>query len=143
MSTTFPNTRGSFLTNTLRNVINSSVNFKEYPLTMFFDIKGKDEMMKLIEHCRIENNWGSSSFFDNTMREIVFMDYLLTQRRLIVEYNIATRRHCNWFNLNVYKEYAREEISVLSIQQLMIDVNLTSNNRYPRDALFVEINGGI
>jgi len=38
MSTTFPNTRGRFLTNTLRNVINSSVNFKEYPNHMLFDI---------------------------------------------------------------------------------------------------------
>ena len=94
--------------------------------------------MKLIEHYRIENKWGSSSFFDNTMREIVFMDYLLTQRRLIVEYNIATKRHYNWFKPNVYKEYAKDEISVLLIQQLMMDLNLASNNRYPRDALFVE-----
>ena len=94
--------------------------------------------MKLIEHCRIENNWGSLSFFDNTLREIVFMDYLLTQRRLIVEYNIAPQRHCNWFKPNVYKEYAREEISVLSIHQLMMNVNLASENSYPRDALFVE-----
>ena len=67
MSTTFPNTRGGFLTNSLRNVIDSSMNFTEYPLNILFDIKGKDQIMKLIEHCRIENNWGSSSFFDNTM----------------------------------------------------------------------------
>ena len=91
---------------------------------MSADPKGKDQIMKLIEHCRIENNWGSSSFFDNTMREIVFMDYLLTQRRLIVEYNIATKRHCIWFKPNFYKEYAREEISVLSIHQLMMTSSL-------------------
>jgi len=94
--------------------------------------------MKLIEHCRIENNWGSSSFFDNTMREIVFMGYLLTQIRLIVEDNIVTHRHCNWFKPNVYKAYAKDEISVLSTQQLMMDVNLVSKTRYPRDAFFVE-----
>ena len=138
MSTKFPNTRGMFLTNSLRNVIDSSMNFTEYPLHMLFDIKGKDQIMKLIEHCRIENNWGISSFFDNTLREILFMDYLLTQRRRIVEYNIATHMHCNWFTTNVYTVYAKDEISVLSIQQLMIDVNLASENRYPRDPFFVE-----
>ena len=92
MSTKFPNTRGSSLTNSLRNVIDSSMNFTEYPLNMLFDIKGKDQIMKLIEPCRIENNWGSSSFFDNTMREIVFMNYLLTQRKIIVEDNINSLR---------------------------------------------------
>ena len=143
MSTTFPNTRGSFLTNTLRNVINSSSNFRGYPNNMFFDIKGKDEIMKLIEHCRIKNHWGTSSFFDNTMREIVFMNYLLTQRNIIVEYNIAThnispQRHCNWFkptSVSRYKAYARERISVLSIHQLINEVNLVSENTYPRDAV--------
>ena len=64
--------------------------------------------MKLIEHCCIENNWGSSSFFDNTMREIVFMDYLLTQRRLIVEYNISIRKFDKWFTPYGYKAYAKD-----------------------------------
>ena len=77
------------------------------------------------------------------MREIVFMDYLLTQRRLIVEYNISIRAFDNWCTPYGYKAYARDEISVLSIQQLMMDVNLASENRYPRDALFFEINRGI
>ena len=85
-----------------------------------------------------ENDWGSSSFFDNTMREIVFMDYLLMQRRLIVEYNIAIHAFEDWFTPNVYIAYARDEISVLCIQQLMMDVNLALENIYPRDALFVE-----
>ena len=88
----------------------------------------------------IENNWGSSSFFDNTMREIVFMNYLLTQRNIILEYNIATyniatKSYCNWFKPNVYKAYARERISVLSIHQLIAEVNLVSENTYPRDAV--------
>ena len=74
MSTKFPNTRGSFLTNSLRNVIEESSNYVLNRKSMSADPKGKDEIMKLIEHCRIENNWGSSSFFDNTMSEIVFMD---------------------------------------------------------------------
>ena len=115
ISIKFSNTRGIFLTNSLRNVIYSSMNFTTNPLHMFFDTKGKDQIMKLIEHCRIENRWDSSSFFDNTMREIVFMDYLLTQRSRIVEYNIATHMHLNLVTSNVYKAYAKDEISVLCI----------------------------
>ena len=75
-TTEFPNTRDMFLTNFLRNVINSSCNFIENPNHTFFDEKGKQQVMKLIEHCRIKNNWGKLSFFDNTLREIIFMDYL-------------------------------------------------------------------
>ena len=97
---------------------------------MFFDRNGKDQIMKLIEHCRIENNWCSLSFFENTLKEIMFMDYLLTQRRVYV----ATRNdYKNWFTTSVYKRYATEEISVLSIQQLIVEVNFVSNNVYPRD----------
>ena len=105
---------------------------------MFFDIKGKDQIMKLIEHCRIENNWGSSSIFDNTMREIVFMDYLLTQRRRIVNDCMLRHRWENWFKTNVYKAYAKDEISVLLIQQLIVEVNFVSENRYPGGPFFVE-----
>ena len=67
-TTKFPNTRDMFLTNFLRNVINSSCNFIENPNHTFFDEKGKQQVMKLIEHCRIKNNWGKLSFFDNTLR---------------------------------------------------------------------------
>ena len=57
-----------FLTNSLRNVIEESMNFTENPDHMFCDTKGEDQIMKLIEYCHIENNWGSSSYFDDTMR---------------------------------------------------------------------------
>ena len=96
-----------------------------------------DQIMKLIEHYRIENNWGSSSFFDNTMREIVFMDYLLTQRKIIVEDNINRGGLKDWFRQKVFKAYAKDEISVLSLDQLIVKVNLVSENRYLRDS-FVE-----
>jgi len=138
ISTKFPNTRGMFLTNSLRNVIEESRWYVRNPSSMSADPKGKDQIMKLIEHCRIENNWGSLSFFDNTLREIIFMDYLLTQRKRIVNDNIMRSRHRNWFTTNVYKAYAKDEISVLSIQQLIVEVNFVSENRYPRDPFFVE-----
>ena len=70
--------------------------------------------MKLIEHCRIENNWGSLSFFENTLKEIMLMDFLLTQRR---SYVASRNNHENWYATSVYKKYATENISVLSIQQ--------------------------
>ena len=97
-----------------------------------------DQIMKLIEHCRIKNNWGSLSFFDNTLREIVFMDYLLTQRKIIVEDNIMRHRHRNWFLLNIYKAYAKDQISVLSPEKLILKINLVSENRYLRDSCFEE-----
>ena len=71
-SNQFPNARGMFLTCALRNVIDSSINFKENSDDLIFDRDGKDKILKLIEHCRIENNWGSLSFFENTLKEIMF-----------------------------------------------------------------------
>ena len=44
----------------------------------------------------------------------------------------------NLFKLNVYKSYTKDEISVLSLEQLIVNVNLLSENRYPRDPFFVE-----
>ena len=120
ISTKFPNTRGMFLTNSLRNVIEESRWYVRNPSSMSADPKGKDQIMKLIEHCCIENNWGSSSFFDNILREIVFIDYLLTQRRIIVEDNTLRGMYSNWFRTTVYKAYAKDEISVLYIQQLIV-----------------------
>ena len=66
------------------------------------------------------------------------MYYLLTQRRRILEDNIMRHRLENWFRTNVYKAYAKDEISVLSIQQLIVKVNFVSENRYLRDPFFVE-----
>ena len=65
-------------------------------------MRDTDQIMKLIEYCCIENNLGSLSFFDNTLREIVFMDYLLTQRKIIVEDNIMRGRLKDWFRQKLY-----------------------------------------
>ena len=137
-STQYPNTRGMFLTRSLRNVIERSDTYYPMNINGGTGICETDQIMKLIEHCRIKNNWGSLSFFDNTLREIVFMDYLLTQRKIIVEDNIMRHRHRNWFLLNIYKAYAKDEISVLSPEKLILKINLVSENRYLRDSCFEE-----
>ena len=43
----------------------------------------------------------------------------------------------DWFRPNVYNAYDKDEISVLSLEQLIVKVNLVSENRYLRDS-FVE-----
>jgi len=87
-STKFTNTRGVFLTRSLRNVIERSDTYFPININGVMGTCNTDQIMKLIEHCRNKNNWGSLSFFDNTLREIVLMDYLLTQSRRIVEDHI-------------------------------------------------------
>ena len=62
------------------------------------------------------------------------MNYLLTQRRV----RKTRHDHTNWYVTSVFKDYAREEISILSIQNLIVEVNLVSENAYPRDPYFVE-----
>ena len=69
-----------FLTRSLRNVIERSDTYYPINIKISMAICDTDQIMKLIEHCCIENNLGSLSFFDNTLRKIVFMDYLLTQK---------------------------------------------------------------
>ena len=132
-SNQFPNARGMFLTCALRNVIDSSINFVENSDDKIFDINGKNKILKLIEHCRIENNWGSLSFFENTLKEIMFMDYLFTQRRM------RKTRHdgSHWYVTSIFKDYAREEISILGIHKLIVEVNSVSH-AYPRYPYFVE-----
>ena len=46
------------------------------------------QIMKLIDIYRFINNWGKLSFFDNTLREIMLMDYLLVMRIRNIEENI-------------------------------------------------------
>ena len=65
------------------------------------------------------------------------MDYLLTQRRRIVEDTIMRDRLKSWLRPNVYNEYAKDKISVLSLEPLIVKVNLVSENRYLSDP-FVE-----
>ena len=136
-STQYPNTRGMFLTHSLRNVIERSDTYYSIYINGGMGIHDTDQIMKLIEQCHIKNNWGSLSFFDNTLREIVFMDYLLTQRNIILEDNINRVWEKEWFKKKVYKRYAKDEISVLSPEKLIVKVNLVSENRYLRDS-FVE-----
>ena len=59
------------------------------------------------------------------------------KRRRIMEDNIMRGRLRNWFLPKIYKAYAKDEISVLSLEQLIVKVNLVSENRYLRDS-FVE-----
>ena len=73
-STKFPNTRGMFLTRSLRNVIERLDTYYPMNINRVMAICDTDQIMKLIEHCRIKYDWGSLSFFDNTLREIVFVD---------------------------------------------------------------------
>ena len=127
-----------FLTRSLRNVIERSDTYYPMNINGGTGICETDQIMKLIEHCRIKNNWGSLSFFDNTLREIVFMDYLLTQRQIIVGDNIMRHRNRNWFKKQVYKAYAKDEISVLSFEQFLVKINLELENRYLRDSCFEE-----
>ena len=62
-STQFPNTRGIFLTRSLRNVIERSDTYYPINIKISMAICDTDQIMKIIEHCRIKNNWRSLSFF--------------------------------------------------------------------------------
>ena len=53
------------------------------------------QIMKLIELCRFENNWGKLSFFDNTLRVIMLMEYLIVMKRRILVENRELRTHKN------------------------------------------------
>ena len=66
------------------------------------------------------------------------MDYLLMRRIRIIEDNIMRGRPRNQFLPNGYKAYAKDEISVLSLQQLIVKFNFVSKNRYPRNPFFEE-----
>ena len=77
-----------FLTHSLRNVKERSDTYYPININGLMGICDTDQIMNLIQHCRIKNNWGSLSFFDNTLRIFLLMDYLLTQRKIIVEDNI-------------------------------------------------------
>ena len=55
-STKFSNTRGMFLTRSLRNVIERSDTYFPININGVMGTCDTDQVMKLIEHCRIENN---------------------------------------------------------------------------------------
>ena len=122
-----------FLTHSLRNVIERPDTYYPININGGMGIRDTEQIIKLIEHCRIENNWGSLFFFDNTLSEIVFMDYLLTQIKIILEDNINRDWKKEWFKKKVYKRYAKDEISVLSPGKLIVKVNFVSQTRYLGD----------
>ena len=62
-STQFPNTRGMSFTHPLRNIIERSDTYYPINIKMSMGICDTDQIMKLIEHCCMKNNWGSLSFF--------------------------------------------------------------------------------
>ena len=84
-STKFTNTIGMFLTRSFRNVIERSDTYFPININGVMGTFDTNKLIKLIEHCCNKNNWGSLSFFDNTLREIIFIDCLITQTRRIVE----------------------------------------------------------
>ena len=92
--------------------------------------------MKLIEHCRVENKWDSLSFFNNILREIIFMDYLLMKKVINMDAQIALGTHRNWFKPNNYQRYAKEEMSLLSHENLIEKVNKLSKERYHKIAFY-------
>ena len=100
------------------------------------DPKGHDNIMKLIEHCRVENKWDSLSFSNNILREIIFMDYLLMKKGINMDEKIALGTHRNWFKPNNYKRYAKEEMSLLSQENVIEKVNKLSKERYPQIAFY-------
>jgi len=63
------------------------------------------------------------------------------KRRRIMEDNIMRGMLRNWFLPKIYKAYAKDEISVLYLEQLIVKVNLVSVNRYLRDPFFRRIKG--
>ena len=103
---------------------------------MAADPKGHDNIMKLIEHFRVENKWDSLSFFNNILREIIFMDYLLMKKGINMDEKIALGTHSNWFKPNNYQKYAKEEMSLLSHENLIEKVNKLSKGRYPKNGFY-------
>ena len=70
---------------------------------------------------------------------MIFMDYLLENRRIVIRQNINiyteyhTHTHTYWFKPNCYKRYATEKNSVLSLEQLIVKVNYVAEGKYPVD----------
>ena len=57
-----------FLAYYLRSIIEESDMYVLTPGSMSAILKIRAQIIKLIEHFRIENNWDSLSFFDNNLR---------------------------------------------------------------------------
>ena len=96
-STEHKDTRGTFLTSALNCVLSKRGWFIIKRNNVSADPNGHDKIMKLIEHCRVENKWDSLSFFNNILREIIFMDYLLMKKGINMNEKIALGTHRNWF----------------------------------------------
>ena len=67
-STKFTNTRATFLTRSLRSILENLKTYFPISINGVMGTCDTYQLMKLIELCCIENNWDSLSFFDNTLR---------------------------------------------------------------------------
>ena len=83
------------------------------------DPEGHDNIIDLIKQCHVENKWDSLSFFNNILREIIFMDYLFMKKGINMDEQIALGTHRNWFKPNNYQRYAKEEMSLLTHEKLI------------------------
>ena len=63
--------------------------------------------------------------------------HILEDNINIMENNIMRGSLKYWFKKKAYKRYTKDQISVLSHENLIVKVNLVSENRYLRDS-FVE-----
>ena len=88
--------------------------------------------MNLIEHCRVENKWDSLSFFNNILREIIFMDYLIMKKGINRDEQIELGTHRNWFKPKNYQRFAKEEMCLLTHEKLVKKVNKLSQERCPK-----------
>ena len=89
------------------------------------------QIMKLIDIYRFLNNWGKLSFFDNTLREIMLMDYLLVMRIRNIEENIELGTYKKWLKyLDTFIAYAREIVGGISLDKSLAKVNFMSEEIY-------------
>ena len=123
-------TRGTFLTSALRFVLKQRGWFHRNSITA--DPEGQDNILDLIKQCRVENKWDSLSFFNNILREIIFMDYLIMKKGINMHEQIELGTHRNWFKPNNYKRFAKEEMCLLTHEKLVKKVNKLSKERYPK-----------
>ena len=110
-------TRGTFLTSALSCVLKKRGWFNRNSITA--DPEGQDNILDLIKQCRVENKWDSLSFFNNILREIIFMDYLIMKKGINMHEQIELGTHRNWFKPNNYKRFAKEEMCLLTHEKLV------------------------
>ena len=56
----------------------------------------------------------------------MFMDYIRVIRSTITQENRDLNTHKDWFQKDVFSKYAREEVSGISLETIIVTVNLVS-----------------